>query len=111
MAIAVNSLPQAAGQDLFFARVDVKLPTNGRFGGSGRIGVTLSQRPDGAWAQTAVPATLDDMLDDVVRRFGLPVPIGDVVYSSPYDAEKAPAAVCRRRRLEALRPRQLQMLC
>jgi hypothetical protein len=26
------------------------------------------------------------MLDDVVRRFGLPVPIGDVVYSSPYDA-------------------------
>ncbi|HZD49093.1 MAG TPA: DUF2092 domain-containing protein [Silvibacterium sp.] len=47
---------------------------------------TLSQKPDGVWAQAAVPATLDDMLDDVARRFGLPVPIGDVVYSSPYDA-------------------------
>jgi hypothetical protein len=47
---------------------------------------TLSQRSNGAWAQTAVPGTLDDMLDDVARRFDLPVPIGDVVYSSPYDA-------------------------
>jgi hypothetical protein len=26
------------------------------------------------------------MLDDVAQRFGLPVPIGDVIYSSPYDA-------------------------
>ena len=48
--------------------------------------LTLSQKPDGKWAQTTVPGTLDEMLDDVVKRFGLPVPIGDVVYSSPYDA-------------------------
>jgi hypothetical protein len=48
--------------------------------------LTLSEKPDGKWAQTTVPGTLDAMLDDVVRRFGLPVPIGDVVYSSPYDA-------------------------
>jgi hypothetical protein len=45
--------------------------------------LTLSERPEGAWAQTTVPGTLDEMLDDVARRFSLPVPIGDVVYSSP----------------------------
>jgi hypothetical protein len=48
--------------------------------------LTLSEQPGGDWAQTTVPGTLDGMLDDVMRRFGLPVPIGDVVYSSPYDA-------------------------
>lgn len=48
--------------------------------------LALIEKPDGAWAQTTVPATLDWMLDDVARRFGLPVPIGDVIYSSPYDA-------------------------
>ena len=48
--------------------------------------LTLIEKQDGKWAQTTVPGTLDEMLDDVARRFGLPVPIGDVVYSSPYDA-------------------------
>ena len=48
--------------------------------------LALIEKPDGKWAQTAVPNTLDEMLDDVAQRFGLPVPIGDVVYSSPYDA-------------------------
>jgi len=46
----------------------------------------LSENLDGKWAQTEVPGTLDEMLDDVMRRFGLPVPIGDVISSSPYDA-------------------------
>ena len=46
----------------------------------------LSDKLDGTWAQTMVPGTLDEMLDDVIRKFGLPVPIGDVVSSSPYDA-------------------------
>ena len=48
--------------------------------------LTLIEKQDGKWAQTTVPGTLDEMLDDVALRFGLPVPIGDVVYSSPYDA-------------------------
>lgn len=48
--------------------------------------LALTEKTDGAWAQTTVPGTLDHMLDDVAVRYGLPVPIGDVVYSSPYDA-------------------------
>jgi hypothetical protein len=48
--------------------------------------LTLSEKPGGDWAQTTVPGSLDGMLDDVALRFDLPVPIGDVVYSSPYDA-------------------------
>ena len=46
----------------------------------------LNDKLDGTWAQTEVPGTLDEMLDDVIRRFGLPVPIGDVISRSPYDA-------------------------
>jgi hypothetical protein len=46
----------------------------------------LSDKLDGTWAQTTVPGTIDEMLDDVIRRFGLPVPIGDLVSGSPYDA-------------------------
>ncbi len=51
-------------------------------------GETVSLRGDvgKVWAQTDVPGTLDEMLDDVARRFSLPVPVADVVYSSPYDA-------------------------
>ena len=36
--------------------------------------LTLIEKRDGKWAQTTVPSTLDEMLDDVARRFGLPVP-------------------------------------
>jgi hypothetical protein len=48
--------------------------------------VSLRDNLHGVWTQTAVPATLDEMLDDVARRYSLPVPIADVVYSVPYDA-------------------------
>ena len=48
--------------------------------------VSLRDNRSGVWAQTPVPGTLDEMLDDVARRFSLPVPFGDVVYSKPYDA-------------------------
>ena len=56
-------------------------------------GATLSLRNNrrGVWAQTDVPGTLDEMLDDVARRFSLPVPIADVVYSTPYEAFIGPA--------------------
>jgi len=48
--------------------------------------VSLRDDADGVWAQTPVPGTLDTMLDDVARRYSLPVPIADVVYSVPYEA-------------------------
>ena len=48
--------------------------------------VSLSDNARGTWAQTTVPGTLDEMLDDVARRYSLPVPIADVIYSVPYDA-------------------------
>ncbi len=56
-------------------------------------GGTISLRDDvhGLWAQTAVPATLDAMLDDVARRFSFPVPFADVVYSVPYEAFVGPS--------------------
>ena len=53
--------------------------------------LALNEKPDGVWAQTPAPATLDETLDYVIRKFGLPVPIGDVVYSSPYDAFIGPS--------------------
>jgi hypothetical protein len=48
--------------------------------------VSLRDNRHGVWAQTASPGTLDQMLDDVARRYSLPVPIADVVYSNPHDA-------------------------
>jgi hypothetical protein len=56
-------------------------------------GHTLSLRYDakGVWAQTTAPGTLDKMLDDVARRYSLPVPIADVVYSVPYEAFIGPS--------------------
>lgn len=48
--------------------------------------VTLSNNADKNWAQTAAPGTTDEALNYVAREYGLPVPIGDVMYSSPYDA-------------------------
>lgn len=54
--------------------------------------LTLSDQLDGTWAQTTVPGTIDEMLDEVMREYGLPVPIGDVVSGSPYDAIVGSAA-------------------
>ncbi len=48
--------------------------------------LTLHNGADRLWAQTKVPGALDEMLDDVARRYGLPVPVADVIYSVPYDA-------------------------
>ena len=48
--------------------------------------VSLRDNAHGVWAQTTVPGTLDEMLDDVAQRYSLPVPIADVIYKVPYDA-------------------------
>ena len=38
------------------------------------------------WAQTGVPPTIDEAMDYVAVRLGLPVPMADILYSSPYEA-------------------------
>jgi hypothetical protein len=48
--------------------------------------LVLRDLRDGTWAQTEVPGSIDEMLDAVILQFGLPVPIGDLVSSSPYEA-------------------------
>ena len=48
--------------------------------------LTMNDNGDKVWAQGAVANNLDDAMDEVARRFALPVPIADVVYSSPHDA-------------------------
>lgn len=47
---------------------------------------TLSNTKTGVYAQTPAPDTLDGMFNFVASQFGLPVPIADVMYKSPYDA-------------------------
>lgn len=38
------------------------------------------------WAWADVPPTIDGMLDELAWRYNLPIPVGDMLYSSPYDA-------------------------
>jgi hypothetical protein len=48
--------------------------------------VSLRDNRNGVWATATAPGTLDEMFDDVARRYGMPVPIADVAYSVPYEA-------------------------
>ena len=38
------------------------------------------------WAQVSVPPTLDEMMDYAAERLDIPMPMADVLYSSPYDS-------------------------
>ena len=38
------------------------------------------------WARVNAAATIDDTLDRLAERLGMPMPIADFLYSSPYDA-------------------------
>lgn len=38
------------------------------------------------WAWANVPETIDAMLDEVAWRYDLPIPVSDMLYSSPYNA-------------------------
>ena len=48
--------------------------------------VSLRNNTQGLWAESRVPGTLDEMLDDVGTRYSLPVSIADVIDSLPYEA-------------------------
>jgi hypothetical protein len=40
---------------------------------------------DKAYARVKAPGTLDAMLDEMAERFKMPMPVGDLIYSNPYD--------------------------
>ena len=48
--------------------------------------LTLEHHTRKIWAQAEVAPSLDEMLDEVAWRFDLPLPVADMLYSSPYDA-------------------------
>ena len=57
--------------------------------------LTLANHVQNVWASAAVPATIDEMLDQVSWRFNLPIPLADMMYSSPFDAVMTDSTVVR----------------
>jgi hypothetical protein len=48
--------------------------------------LTLASAGRKVWAQVPMPPTLDEAMDHVALEYGVPVPMADLVYSSPYEA-------------------------
>lgn len=48
--------------------------------------LTVVAPPDKIFARANVAPTLDGMLDQLLSRFDVPVPVADVLYSSPYES-------------------------
>jgi hypothetical protein len=48
--------------------------------------LTLASAGRKVWAQVPMPPTLDEAMDFVAAEYGVPVPMADLVYSSPYVA-------------------------
>jgi hypothetical protein len=48
--------------------------------------VTMFNATNDAFVTTAVPPTIDDALDHVMRKYNLSLPLADLVYSDLYDA-------------------------
>jgi len=46
--------------------------------------VTMYDAGSDVWATTAVPARIDEALDDLMRRHGFSPPLSDLLYSDPY---------------------------
>lgn len=51
-------------------------------------GKTITARADSlkVWAQIAMPPTIDAALDSLATTYRFPMPMGDIVYSNPYEA-------------------------
>ena len=48
--------------------------------------VTLVSNKEKVWARVPVPGTIDEALDEIAVRYAVPMPMADVLYSSPYEA-------------------------
>jgi hypothetical protein len=47
---------------------------------------TLVSHPEQVWASVTLPNTLDEALDQIAVRYAIPMPMADVLYSSPYES-------------------------
>lgn len=52
--------------------------------------LTLVWPEQKAYARVKMPPTLDESLDRLAERFNTPLPVGDLLYSNPYDALVSP---------------------
>ena len=48
--------------------------------------VTMQNTTNATWARTDTLGNIDSMLNDITRRFSVPIPFADIVYSDPYNA-------------------------
>ena len=48
--------------------------------------VTLVSRREEVWGRVELPETLDEALDELSIRYAVPMPMADLLYSSPYEA-------------------------
>jgi hypothetical protein len=52
--------------------------------------VTLVSNKHKVWVQGKVPATIDETIDYLADHYDVPLPMADLMYSSPYDALMTP---------------------
>jgi hypothetical protein len=71
-----------------WVHASVKAPDQSRELNIWYDGKTISLQSDNekVYARTKVPPTIDETLDYLGSTLNLPMPVGDVLYSSPYDA-------------------------
>jgi hypothetical protein len=50
------------------------------------VGLTLVMHKERVFGQARLPETLDKALDAIAERYGVPLPVGDFLYSSPASA-------------------------
>jgi hypothetical protein len=74
--------------------VAFKVTSGERLGGGAYDGksFTMVWPEDKVWAQVKMPATIDKSLDRLAERFGLAMPVGDLLHASPYDVLMSPDA-------------------
>jgi hypothetical protein len=46
--------------------------------------LTVLEKSDNVWASAAVPARIDDMLDELANKYGLTMPLADLLFTDPY---------------------------
>jgi hypothetical protein len=69
--------------DRFYFKTAGGVDTEGWYDG---VGVTLVMHKEKVFGQARMPETLDRTLDAIHERYGISIPVGDLLYSSPAKA-------------------------